>query len=220
MDELQRINYSSLVNMAIDNEPFMHPLLMDFCEQISVRLPKARGLLVTNGALMQKEHYDFLSGLATTPLILLDDYTPDHRVIKRIKEWQPHGNGKLEIIFRPRSWNETQSNMAGNKPIADLDLGGFANVACTWPFTTIFFNARLEAVLCCSDYHHEFVMGNLARERLMDIWNNAKYQAVRQSMLKTQREHLNPCRQCDMVRFVLPMHCDPAHRPRPAWQEA
>lgn len=207
--DLKDIRFDGLVVLAVNNEPFLHPDLMSFCEMISGELPGAECLLVSNGSLVTVDHLRFLSRLERRPMLLVNDYTENREVSARIREMLASiGTAPaLPVTIKARSRAEKLSNRAGNQGGNDATVADYRDVVCTWPFGGLFLSADLEAFLCCSDYMHEVILGNMKAQRLMDIWTGAPYRDIRRRMLATQRADIELCRRCDAEWFSLPAHC-------------
>ena len=50
--------------------------------------------------------------------------------------------------------------------------------------------------MCCMDWKHEFIMGDINKERLEDIWKKDIWNEVRQVLYEKNR-NFNPCAKCD-----------------------
>ena len=61
----------------------------------------------------------------------------------------------------------------------------------------MYINAFGKAILCCSDYKFEVVMGDVNKESLEDIWNGKKYKEYRNKLKKGTREGLKLCKVCN-----------------------
>lgn len=208
LDELKRLDFSSVFNYGVNTEPFMHPNLMSFCEKVSESLPKAVSYLVTNGSLIRHDHLDFLDALAHPPILAVDDYTANRSVTRNVEEWRArHPQARLRFEMRLRKADEVLGNRAGNQPGAFKNIRLFHNILCTWPFYCMFFTADLRAFLCCSDYQHRVILGDLKKQDLMSIWTGVLYREIRAKMLDSQRRHIPLCSRCNDVRHSLPEHC-------------
>ena len=208
--KLAEIRFDGLVVLAVNNEPFMHPLLMSFCESLSRDLPEAKCMLVSNGSLITQEQLDFLARLPHPPSLLVNDYTEGHVVTPRIHDMLAllETPGSLPVTILPRSSSEVLSNRAGNQGGCDSHVEDYRDIVCTWPFTSLFISADLKAFLCCSDYEHEVIVGDLRTTRIMDIWKGELYRGIRHKMLTSQRAELGLCSKCDAEWFSLPKHCE------------
>jgi MoaA/NifB/PqqE/SkfB family radical SAM enzyme len=208
LDELKSLDFSGQFILSVNNEPFLHPLLLDFCTLVSDELPKATACLISNGALIQEEHILCLAKLARPPRITIDDYTPDHRIIKRVGAWLVRPETKTLLIeFKERSWGEIISNRAGNQAGLTTVPADYRDITCAWPFGGLFLNPELKVFLCCSDYRHEMIVGDLNKESLMDIWMGPALCGVRKAMLVPDRAAILLCGRCDAEWWCLPGHC-------------
>ena len=208
LQELKALNFSGQFVLSVNNEPFLHPLLLDFCRLISEELPKASACMISNGALIREEHIMRLSALARPPQLTIDDYTPDRRIIKRVSEWLARPEAKtFPVEMKERSWNETISNRAGNQPGCTTDPRDYRDITCTWPFGGLFLTTELKAFLCCSDYRHDMIVGDLNTQTLMDIWTGSALSEVREALLLPNRAAIPLCARCDTEWWCVPEHC-------------
>jgi len=205
--EMQASGCTSSLVLSVNNEPFLHPKLTDFCLRASEALPDCPVELISNGALITKEHLKALAMISIPPKLVVDDYTPDHRIIGRIEDWaRCLPKPGLDIRFQRRSWNEMISNRAGNQPGCSTDANDYRDITCTWPFGMIFLNPELEAFLCCSDYQYACKVGDLKQQSLMDIWRGPALTQIREHLLVPDRAAVPLCKQCDAEWWVLPHH--------------
>ena len=67
---------------------------------------------------------------------------------------------------------------------------------CTNPFreVTVAYDGNVN--ICCMDWKHEFVMGNVKGETLTQIWNGARFEAAR-AHLQSKDRGFAPCDKCD-----------------------
>jgi len=209
INRLEAIGYTGHVCLAVNNEPFLHPLLLEFCATISRRLPKARAALISNGALIKLSDLHNLAQLDVPPGMEINDYSESRAVAKRISGWLAENEDlkRIPISITLRGRSEVLSNRAGNQPGSESVIEDYRDIFCTWPFMSLFFNWELKAFLCCSDYRHAVIMGDLHKDGIMDIWQGAAYKEVRARMLESARAGLPLCRQCDAEWFHLPEHC-------------
>ncbi|OGV61541.1 MAG: hypothetical protein A2283_13705 [Lentisphaerae bacterium RIFOXYA12_FULL_48_11] len=202
------MRYTGKVVLTGNNEPFMHPLLVDFCRMISDRLPFARCHFTTNGSLITREQVRELCELSHPPAVDINDYTPQHVVIPRIRSLLSSlsKSNRLTVVMRERSRDEYLGNRAGNQS-GESNPEDYRNVICTWPFMGLFVSWDLKVFQCCSDYLHEVVVGDLSKQSLMDIWKGQECREIREKMLTSKRRNLVLCRKCDSDWFILPDHC-------------
>ncbi len=71
---------------------------------------------------------------------------------------------------------------------------------CNWLWYKMYINWKGEAILCCSDYAFEVVMGDLKEENAGVIWENKLYQQYRLAHVwKNSKEKLL-CNKCNRVK--------------------
>lgn len=210
VEELTKIQFHGRVVLNVSNEPFLHPLILEFCTTLSEEVPGAKTHMFSNGSLITEEHIKLLSSLRHPPSIDLNDYTKEHKIAARIAGIVSFMSTakNMRISIRLRAADEVLTNRAGNQRGGGAVVEEFREIVCTWPFVGMFIRPDLKVFLCCADYRHEVILGDLAEEGIMDIWAGGEYLKLRQSMLQTQREDIGLCRRCDAETFNLPNHCE------------
>ena len=48
----------------------------------------------------------------------------------------------------------------------------------------------------------EYVIGNVNKEKIIDIWKNKKYERARKQLLNSNR-NFNPCKKCDVEGSLI-----------------
>ncbi|MEO5368069.1 MAG: SPASM domain-containing protein [Magnetococcus sp. WYHC-3] len=209
--ELQRLDFCGTLTLSVNNEPFLHPNLVDFCRRAAHALPRATIHLITNGSLATREHFANFAAMPRPPVITVNDYTPDHAIIRRLRGWlaDPCFAG-MPVALLPRSRTEVLSNRAGNLVGGRVPGRAQRLSVCTWPFLAIWISPALKVFLCCADYAQTMEVGDLRRQGLMEIWNASALQQVREAMLIPDRGRIPLCAKCDNQWWDLPRHCQPA----------
>jgi len=66
---------------------------------------------------------------------------------------------------------------------------------CPWIYYSMVILVNGDVVPCCHDPHGKFVMGNLIKQDLEDIWNGEKYKSFR-NRIHTDQKNIEICRLC------------------------
>jgi len=207
ISELKQLDYSNVLVFSVNNEPFLHPLFLDFCKITSEELPNATTCLISNGSLITTEHLKAFSALDHPPRITINDYTPDHKINTRLRSWIANPPfSRLPINLIQRSWKETLSNRAGNQPKSRVSLKDCCGISCAWPFMGLFLNPDLKAFLCCSDYNYSIIVGDLNKQRLMEIWTGEPLKVIRDALLIPDRTRISLCAKCDAAKLNWPLN--------------
>ncbi len=106
-----------------------------------------------------------------------NDFPVDKIRIKKLNNWA----GKLDV---KGEFKKVYSDMSCIHP---------------WSFSVVLWDGRV--VPCCRDFNGDYVLGDVTKERLIDIWNrSAKMRKLRQG-LSTRRGYkgMDLCRDCSEI---------------------
>ena len=68
---------------------------------------------------------------------------------------------------------------------------------CNYPMYTLFVDYNGDCLICPDDWKKKLVVGNLKKEKIIDVWEKKIFHEVRKSLLKGDRSH-SPCNECDV----------------------
>ena len=111
-----------------------------------------------------------------------------------------------QYIIRNRSLPEeegfgiTLSNRAGMMENAEYKIPSLANPLnnpCYIPSYTLFFDYLGDVLMCPHDWGKKIILGNLKKERLLDIWFKEKSMKIRKNLVNSNRK-FSPCNVCDV----------------------
>lgn len=185
IDELAEIDFTGRVSLYLMNDPFLDKRIYDLIAEAHNKLPNARINLSTNGVIPSREDMDkaFLHGLSDADISCYSQPILD--------KWKGYKANVMNFIEDCSMFY----NRGGNVPEygRDCNLGvGY----CERPSIQMYINAFGEAVLCCSDYKREVVLGNVGKDKLIDIWNNNLYKEYREHLNQGKRD-LPLCKKCN-----------------------
>jgi radical SAM protein with 4Fe4S-binding SPASM domain len=89
-------------------------------------------------------------------------------------------------------------NMTGLTPIMKKSKKSHAYNLCPYPWFSLRIASDGAVVACCRDLEHKTVLGNLYQQELAEIWNGAKYKALRQALVERRPGKVAACVECDM----------------------
>lgn len=69
------------------------------------------------------------------------------------------------------------------------------------PFLILSFNILVngDVILCCNDYNHVMILGNIKESSIKDIWNGEKYKKIRELFYKKRFDEIPICRDCTFI---------------------
>ena len=66
-----------------------------------------------------------------------------------------------------------------------------------WYSMSILWDGRV--VPCCIDFKGEYILGDVKKESLLDIWNGERLVELRRKMIKKRYKEVNLCKGCDVL---------------------
>lgn len=208
---------------AMHGEPTMHPEFQDMIYTTRKMLPKAQIQVTTNGVRFIKGDMQKLLDVyfaIGVDFILLDTYYPERDVLRekafRLKgmrvldfyksEFKPYANYRRAI----RRWvvlmddigerdgedkTRVVLNHAGGsktKPVPKESL----KKTCTNPFREVSVCWNGNVNVCCMDWRHEYICGNVNTSSLKRIWYGERFELARK-FLQNKERIFAPCKHCD-----------------------
>ncbi len=197
--ELEDIQYDGYLNLYVNNEPFMDNRIEEWYKYAKTHLPNAHMLLYTNGTLLTLERFLKISPYIdkmiinnySTELKVHDNITKIIRFIRENEEfWEK------DITVQIRYIDEILTNRAGSAP--NKAVHKKTDAVCIMPFTdfTIFPNGTVG--LCCNDALEQTNLGNVRKEKLIDLWRTKRYSQIRK-IVGQNREGYPFCQGCDFI---------------------
>lgn len=169
--------FDGRVSLYLMNEPFLDKRLEELVKLTRKKLPKAFINLSTNGTLIDE-----------IDLPGIDDVNISCYTQESWEKWRFNPYNAIDM----RGYSYDYNNRGGNSDI-NGEVGGF----CDRPFVQMYINALGQAILCCSDYKFEVVMGDVNKDSLNKIWNNKKYKEYRKALKTGSRKGLKLCELCN-----------------------
>lgn len=184
IDELADIDYKGRVSLYLMNEPFLDKRLPELIEITRQKLPEARINISTNGTISTIDEMKKLKKIG------LSDCDVSCYTQAIYDKWKKQDVNAINMIDYQYHYNNRGGNSSAG---GDREVGGY----CERPFIQMYINAFGQAVLCCSDYKFEVIMGDLKKNTLVEIWNNKKYERYREVLKTGKRKGLTLCQTCN-----------------------
>ncbi len=97
-------------------------------------------------------------------------------------------------------WQDT--NISEN--ICDMGRGTYGQElqqkqVCPFLFTTMVINDCGIAHLCCVDWKNQYILGDLKKEHIADIWNGEKLRQYQKLHLMMKKDQISICKNCESL---------------------
>lgn len=220
LERLREINFKGRISPYLMNEPLLDARLPAWIQTIRRNFPKNIIFINSNGdAILSQSMRDRLadSGLDGIQLNCYDSEDEFKNKVEIVEHWAKEDsrifvhysgslrrmnkrNGKVNVRVKyvsellPSFWNR-----AGHIPlvIPSVKYGGLGK--CSFLFEQMYINHLGQAILCCSDYKFEVVLGSVVDASLSAIWNGQDYRKYRTSHENSDYNSLLLCRSCNRV---------------------
>ena len=195
--ELEDLNYTGRIAPFSNNEPFIDLQIIERTAFIRQHLPNARIHLFTNGTLLTLDKY--LEIMKYLDELIIDNYNQDLELndpVKSIYQYcmeHPEMIKKTDIVLRKP--NEILTTRGGDAPNRHKKIS-YPNVRCSLPYRQIIIRPTGEISLCCNDPLGKCTLGDVSKERLIDIWYGERFNKIRNALLQG-RGNFEHCKYCD-----------------------
>lgn len=203
--ELKDLNYKGTIRYSGFVEPLIDKNIFNLIQMTRSHLPQSNIELVTNGDPLNLERLKklFKKGLNK---ILISAYDDEENAIKLEDLCKEAKLEKKQFIVRHRYYSEdkdfgiTLSNRAGLMENAEFKIKSLQQSLknpCYIPSYTFFLDYQGDVLMCPHDWGKKVILGNLNKEKLLDIWFSKKSMGIRKQLNKSNRNFV-PCNVCDV----------------------
>ena len=203
--ELKELNYKGTIRYSGFVEPMLDKNIFNLISMVRNYLPESNIEMVTNGDPLNLKRLKklFLSGLNKILISAYDgkkesDMLEDLCVQANLTEKQ--------YIVRHRYYSEEQdfgitlSNRSGLMAEAEFKIEALKEPlkkACYIPSYTFFLDYQGDVLMCPHDWGKKVILGDLKKEKLIDIWFSKRFMSIRKMLNKSNR-NFKPCNVCDV----------------------
>lgn len=187
IDEIAAAGFTGRLSFHLFNEPLLHPRLEDLVARARARLPRAFFVLYSNGDLLDDRRHQALLDAGIDRFFVTrhdSDAFPD----------RPYQEVQWPVHF-------PVSGRGGTVAVSPEPLA----VPCFAPSEMLIVTVDGDVLLCHEDAERRFVMGNLMRQSLREIWFGEAFTAARRLLEAGARAEAGGiCRLCDIRLYPIP----------------
>lgn len=197
VDQLAELKYAGRFTTFSNNEPLLDDRIIEFNKYAREKLPNSRIHLFTNGTLLSIDK--FVEIIDVLDELVIDNYRQDLKLIKpckEIKEYcEKHEELKKKVTIVLRKPQEILTSRGGDAPNRS-ELERYDKDRCVLPFKQMIIRPDGKISLCCNDALGKYTLGDVSKEKLIDIWYGSKFKMVRKCLYEG-RENWGNCKFCD-----------------------
>jgi len=208
--ELKELNYKGTVRFSGFIEPMLDKNIYNLISMVRTYIPESNIEMVTNGDPLNLTRLKklFNSGLNR---ILISAYDGKEEAEKLDDLCKSANLTERDFIVRHRYLSEdddfgiTLSNRSGLMENAEFKIETLKEPMkkpCYIPSYTFFLDYQGDVLMCPHDWGKKVILGDLNKEKLLDIWFNNKSMQVRKMLNKSNRS-FKPCNVCDVEGTLM-----------------
>lgn len=195
--QLAEIQYKGLLALFSNNEPFLDDRIEGFAQYARNKLPDAYIYIYTNGSLLNGERVRNIMNYLD--YMQIDNYNPKCEKPKSILEAEQvifeNGFGNKYNYFEIEK-DAIRFSRGGKSPNSSVYYS--LEAQCCLPFVQMVIRPDGKVSLCCNDALGENTLGDLTKEKMVDVWNGSKYDEIRKR-ITMGRYNLSSCRYCNYI---------------------
>ncbi len=203
--ELKEVNYKGTIRYSGFVEPLLDKNIFYLINMVRKYLPESNIEMVTNGDPLNLKRLNklFDNGLNR---LLISAYDSKEDA-QKLEDLCVSANLKKEqYMVRHRYYSEDQdfgitlSNRSGLMENAEFKIESLKEPLknpCYIPSYTFFLDYQGDVLMCPHDWGKKVILGNLNKEKFLDIWFSKKFMRIRKTLNSSNR-NFTPCNVCDV----------------------
>ena len=113
------------------------------------------------------------------------------KVQSNLKVMKEHFGKMPRLTYRLRLYHKILDGRT-------IDSSSNKYYGCFYPWASLNITWNGDVVTCCRDLDGEYILGNILKYSIEDVWNGEVYLFLREAILKQNLEMIPACRSCDL----------------------
>ena len=198
-DNLSLDNYKGKISYSGFSENLLNKKFADIIKILKDKLPETTAECNTNGDRLTPEYAKqlFDSGLDLLYINLYDGIDQIEKFDEIMKDIDK-SKYKYRAHYSQADYGLNINNRGGSITWLGLDeesVNELKGQPCHYPFYKMFIDWDGEVIFCANDWQKERKVGNLAKQRLKDVWLGEDLNIIRKRLIKGDRTE-SPCNKC------------------------
>jgi len=200
ISQLVELNFNGLISPHLYGEPMSDYRMLDWSKHIKTELPSAKLKIVTNGDFLNTNNfYEFLN--AGVDIFYISKHAKQlKKPCRTLLEQLDTKTLKKHILVQDfySDFYEKQKMFTNRGGSIGLDEGNNKKppVNCSYATYPV-INSLGDLILCCQDFHNNYVFGNIMEKPLKEIWFDEKNIKLRKRIYDYKLD-LKICKDCKM----------------------
>ena len=192
-------NYKGKISYSGFSENLLNKKFADIIRILKDKLPETTAECNTNGDRLTPQYAKqlFDSGLDLLYINLYDGIDQIEKFDKIMKDID-RSKYKYRAHYSQADYGLNINNRGGSITWLGMDedsVDKLKGQPCHYPFYKMFIDWDGEVIFCANDWQKERKVGNLAKQRLKDVWLGDDLNIIRKRLVKGDRSE-SPCNKC------------------------
>ena len=200
IEELAELKFSGLISPHLYGEPMTDPRMLDWVKIMRNKLPKSRIKIVTNGDYLDLEKFNEYIN-AGVDIFYISKHAkqlkkPCRELLANISPEVSKKHILVQDFFSDFYENQKMFTNRGGAIGLDEKNNKKPPVNCSYATYPV-INSLGDLILCCQDFHNNYVFGNIMEKPLKEIWFDEKNIKLRKRIYDYKLD-LKICKNCKM----------------------
>lgn len=216
ISQIKKTGWNKKLELTGHGEPLLNKQCYDYYYKLRKNFPNTYMFITSNGGKLlagKGPTYNIDRILKSINVLALDDYKHSGFIPKVLESYK----GKHKIYLYPEMPTYTSQNPKHHYVVIYPDISKkvikerclsntacnsgapnykYINKTCHRPFRELNISYSGEVMLCCYDWQHEHIIGNINEITLKEIWHHKNFRAMRR-ILHHEGRKVGICHGCD-----------------------
>lgn len=196
--QLKELDFSGLISPHLYGEPMSDQRLPGWIKFIRANLPKSKIKIVTNGDYLNKTSYQIFKNSGVDIFYISKHSKKLKKPCRDLLDSLTESEMKKYILLQDffSDYNQSQSMFANRGGSIEIEKKKMPPVNCSYSTYPV-INSLGDLILCCQDFHNNYVFGNIMQKSLKEIWFDKKNIELRKRIYNYKFD-LKICQDCKM----------------------
>ena len=200
IQQLSELNFSGMISPHLYGEPMSDHRMLSWSKHIKEKLPNSKLKIVTNGDFLNQDNFKEYLNVGVDIFYISKHAKALKKPCRELLQNLDKDKLKKHILVQDfyADFYENQKMFTNRGGSIGLDEGNKkkAPVNCSYATYPV-INTYGDIILCCQDFHNNYVFGNIMDKHLKEIWFDEKNIKLRKRIYDYKLD-LKICKDCKM----------------------
>jgi GTP 3',8-cyclase len=198
ISQLKDLNFQGLISPHLYGEPMSDPRMPSWIKHIREELPRSRIKIVTNGDYLNVENFEIFKNSGVNIFFISKHSKKLKKPCRELLEYLTDKEKKKYILVQDfyTDFSEEKDMFNNRGGSIKIDNNKRPPVNCSYSTYPV-INSIGDLILCCQDFHNNYVFGNIMQKSLKEIWYDEKNINMRKKIYDYKFD-LKICQDCKM----------------------